>query len=535
MTITTRAGKGAPLTNAEIDGNWTDLVAADAAETAARSAHSSDQANPHGTTKAQVGLGNVDNTSDANKPVSTAQAAADAAKMDKAANLSDLNNAATAWTNLNAPAQVRSTVATGLSTADATDATAADTFLVIVGKLQAKWNALAASVRAVTLTGLSTATSAVISSADTVLSGLGKLQAQINAISSSVLTTVLTGVDVTTKGTVDASKTVLQAVGLLQASKADVFVEVLVTSNRAITAADFGKILVNNGATNYALTLPTGLAPTTGAAFGLKRTSTGTLILSAGTGTPTITDLPGATVPQNYLDFVQWSAAEVYNYVVGLPAGYSPGGADVTVADGGTGRSTSTTAYGLIAAGTTATGALQTLAAGATTDIIVGGGASALPVWTTATGSGAPVRATSPTLVTPALGVATATSLNGMTTPGSSGALGYLESPINSQSAAYTLVLADSGKTIYHPSADTTARTWTIPANASVAYPVGTVIVFDNDISAGALTIAITTDTMVLVGAAGSTGSRTLAAGGKATAQKVTSTRWRISGTAELT
>lgn len=32
--------------------------------------------NPHGTTKSDVGLGNVDNTSDANKPVSTAQAAA---------------------------------------------------------------------------------------------------------------------------------------------------------------------------------------------------------------------------------------------------------------------------------------------------------------------------------------------------------------------------------------------------------------------------------------------------------------------------
>lgn len=76
----------------------------------------------------------------------------------------------------------------------------------------------------------------------------------------------------------------------------------------------------------------------------------------------------------------------------------------VTVAQGGTGRATSTTAYGLIAAGTTATGAHQTLAAGATTEILVGGGASALPAWTTATGSGSPVRATSPTLVTPALG-----------------------------------------------------------------------------------------------------------------------------------
>lgn len=41
--------------------------------------HIADVANPHNVTKAQVGLGNVDNTSDINKPVSTAQAAADAA------------------------------------------------------------------------------------------------------------------------------------------------------------------------------------------------------------------------------------------------------------------------------------------------------------------------------------------------------------------------------------------------------------------------------------------------------------------------
>jgi hypothetical protein len=85
------------------------------------------------------------------------------------------------------------------------------------------------------------------------------------------------------------------------------------------------------------------------------------------------------------------------------------------VTSGGTGRTTSTTAYGLIAAGTTATGALQTLPTGATTELLVGGGASALPVWTTATGSGSPVRATSPTLVTPVLGAATATSINGNT------------------------------------------------------------------------------------------------------------------------
>lgn len=35
--------------------------------------HEADKGNPHGVTKSQVGLGSVDNTSDADKPVSTAQ------------------------------------------------------------------------------------------------------------------------------------------------------------------------------------------------------------------------------------------------------------------------------------------------------------------------------------------------------------------------------------------------------------------------------------------------------------------------------
>ena len=102
--------------------------------------------------------------------------------------------------------------------------------------------------------------------------------------------------------------------------------------------------------------------------------------------------------------------------------------------------------------------------------------------------------------------------------------------PQNSQSVAYTLVLSDAGKHILHPSADTTARTFTIPANASVAYPIGTAITFVNQSGAGTLTIAITTDTMRLAGS-GATGSRTLAANGIATALKVTATEWIISGT----
>ena len=107
-------------------------------------------------------------------------------------------------------------------------------------------------------------------------------------------------------------------------------------------------------------------------------------------------------------------------------------------------------------------------------------------------------------------------------------AVGFRNIPQNSQSAAYTLVLADSGKHIFHPSGDANARTFTIPANSSVAYPIGTAITFIN-MTSQVVTIAITTDTMYL-SSAGTTGSRRLAQYGSATAIKITSTNWLISG-----
>jgi hypothetical protein len=88
--------------------------------------------------------------------------------------------------------------------------------------------------------------------------------------------------------------------------------------------------------------------------------------------------------------------------------------AAVSVAQGGTGRATSTTAFGILAAGTTATGAHQTLPQGTTSQMLVGGGA-ALPVWTLASGTGAPLRQTLPTLVTPLLGTPTSGVLTNCT------------------------------------------------------------------------------------------------------------------------
>lgn len=98
-----------------------------------------------------------------------------------------------------------------------------------------------------------------------------------------------------------------------------------------------------------------------------------------------------------------------------------------------------------------------------------------------------------------------------------------------SKSQDYTCVIGDEAKHIFHPSADTTPRTFTIPANSSVPFPIGAALTFVNQNGAGTITIAITTDTMRLAGV-GTTGSRTLPANGIATALKITATEWLISG-----
>ena len=201
---------------------------------------------------------------------------------------------------------------------------------------------------------------------------------------------------------------------------------------------------------------------------------------------------------------------------------------------------------------------LSSLALGAALPVTSGGTGV-----TTSTGTGAVVLSNTPTLVTPVLGVASATTVNKvtftapatgstltiadgktltasnsitlagtdsttMTFPPASASVGYLDIPINSQSAAYTTVLADSGKTILHPSTDANARTFTIDSNANVAYALGTAITFIN-MTSQVVTIAITSDTMYLAGL-GTTGSRSLAQYGVATAVKLTSTTWIISG-----
>ena len=92
-----------------------------------------------------------------------------------------------------------------------------------------------------------------------------------------------------------------------------------------------------------------------------------------------------------------------------------------------------------------------------------------------------------------------------------------------SQGSGITFALADAGKM-----SPNTSGGWTIPANASIAFPVGTVLLGFND-SATPQNLSITTDTLRFAGST-STGTRSVLAYGFFTAVKVGTTTWAVSG-----
>ena len=250
-----------------------------------------------------------------------------------------------------------------------------------------------------------------------------------------------------------------------------------------------------------------------------------------------VSGLTGVVVPNGKRMLVYNNGTDVIdgiNYLNGVAtnlAGGSDGVIPYQSAPGVTGFSAAGTAGQALLSGGTGAPTWGTLSVGSG-----GTGATTLTGIVKGTGTTAFTAATAGTdYVAPsgALGTPSSGTLTNCTKDGTNG-VGYLNIPQNSQSAAYTLVLADQGKHILHPSADTTARIFTIPANASVAFPIGTAVTFVNQNAAGVMTIAITTDVIRLAGA-GTTGSRTLAANGVATAIKLTATEWIISGGSGLT
>jgi hypothetical protein len=165
-------------------------------------------------------------------------------------------------------------------------------------------------------------------------------------------------------------------------------------------------------------------------------------------------------------------------------------------------------------------------------------GSTASPTDATADGGGITLKGTtdktftyvnSTGLWTANIGVA-ATSFTGAaaaaTTASTAASVGYLGVPQSATAATAILVIGDAGKHIY---VNTNSQTITIPANAAVAYPIGTAISFIAGLSATTMSIA-NNDTMYLAGT-GASGTRTLAANGMATAIKVAATVWYINGT----
>ena len=154
----------------------------------------------------------------------------------------------------------------------------------------------------------------------------------------------------------------------------------------------------------------------------------------------------------------------------------------LAVASGGTGATTLTANNVLLGNGTSA---LQAVAPGTSGNILTSNGTT----WT----SGAPP----------------------------SSAVNY---PQNIQTANYTLVLSDAGKQIYHPASDANVRTFTIPSNASVAFPIGTVVLFVAENGGPQVNVEINSDTLVTT--TGITGGKTVNSGNVLTCIKTTATKW---------
>lgn len=202
-------------------------------------------------------------------------------------------------------------------------------------------------------------------------------------------------------------------------------------------------------------------------------TNTGTVTSVGGTGTVNGLSLSGSVTTSGNLSLGGTLAISNADW----------SGTDLSVSNGGTGASSFTANNVLLGNGTSA---FQTVAPGTSGNVLTSNG-------TTWTSAAAPASA--------------------------------VQYPQESKSADYTLVLADAGKQIFHPASDTSTRTFTIPANSSVAFPVGTVVLFTQENGGNNfIEVAITSDTLVTNKT--TTGSVFVDAGNTLYCIKVAATKW---------
>lgn len=336
--------------------------------------------------------------------------------------------------------------------------------------------------------------------------GTGVLFGQVNLASSAAVKGVLPGANYSSVNLAASGAGGVQGVLVLANGGTNtttftvegVVFAVNATTLGATAAGTAGMLLTGNGST----VAPSFQSLNLGSALGTSVIG----VSNGGTNTSTLTAF--GVIYGNGTSTVGITAAGTTGWpLVGQGTAVAPSFAVLGVAGGGSGTAT-LTAHAVLLGEGAATLGFATIGTGGR--LLIDQGAGNDPGF----------KAMSGDATIASSGAITCSLTNGST-------IGTLDVLQNSQSAAYTAVLADDGKQIFHPVADGNPRTFTIPSNASVAFSTGATLTFIN--MTNTITIAINSDTLTMAGT-NATGSRTLAAVGMATAIKVTSTQWVISG-----
>jgi hypothetical protein len=202
------------------------------------------------------------------------------------------------------------------------------------------------------------------------------------------------------------------------------------------------------------------------------------------------------------------------------------------------------------ATGSVAVGNITGLGTGVATWLATPSAANLAAAVTDETGSGSLVFATSPTLVTPNIGVATATSVNGTSIPSSStllttastssaltsfGSSPTLTTPkitlsYSAKTTAYTFASGDEGNVFSMNNAS--AQQFNIPTDATFNFAIGTQFNVFWVTGAGQPTIGATTPGTTTVISTGATSAtpKLRAANSMATALKIAANSWIVTG-----
>jgi len=218
--------------------------------------------------------------------------------------------------------------------------------------------------------------------------------------------------------------------------------------------------------------------------------------------------------------------------------GYETDTAKLKIGDGTT--AWSSLAY---AVGSIAVGSVTGLGAGVSTFLATPSSANLASAVTDETGSGSLVFGTSPTIGTPALTLSTTTSTSEgriawdstndkIVVGDGSATVEFAPSTLvlNAQTGTtYTFALTDKDKLV--TASNASAQTYSIPTNASVAYPVGTRINIIQ-IGAGQVTITAVTPATTTIASTGATATspKLRAQYSSATLMKVATDTWYVIG-----